>query len=171
MVIKLPPPGVVRSGNTDVLRQAEVLRLVHSRGVRAPAVLATGTEHDGPFGVPYLVTQFVPGAPPGDAFDAGDPPGGDGLDLGAAFGDAIDELARLHAIHAGDEVNRVLGHRSIAEDIEFWDAPLQKAEDHTWVAAGRALAARLTDTMPGETPMGIVHGDYYSNNWLFDGRA
>lgn len=168
-VIKLPPPGVARSGNTDVLRQGAVLRLVHDRGIRAPAVLAVGTERDGPFGVPYLVTELVPGAPPGDAFDADDPPGASGIDLDGAFDDAVDELARLHRLGLDGEVERVLGRRSLVEEIAFWDRPLAKAQDPEWVAAGRDLGRRLTATMPVETPMGIVHGDYYSNNWLFEG--
>jgi aminoglycoside phosphotransferase (APT) family kinase protein len=168
-VIKLPPPGAKRSGNTDVLRQARVLRLVHGLGLRAPAVLAAGDEHDGPFGVPFVVTELVPGSSPGDAFDPGDPPGADGTDVTAAFGDAIDELTRLHAVPASDEVTRVLGERSLSGEVEFWDPALAKAESPAWIAAGRDLGRRLLATMPADTPRGIIHGDYYSNNWLFVG--
>lgn len=170
LVIKLAPPGVRRSGNTDLLRQAAVLRLVRGLGVRAPAVLTAGDAADGPFGVPFVVTELVPGSPLGDAFDPVDPPGVDGPGSLTPFGDAIDELARLHAIPGTTDVIAVLGQRSLAGEIAFWDPALAKAEDTTWITVGRDLGRRLRATMPDDTPFGIVHGDYYSNNWLFGDR-
>lgn len=168
MVLKCPPVGVAQRGSTDVMRQGEVLRLVHGFGLRAPAVRATGTEDDGPFPVPFLITDFVAGSPLGDAFEDTEAPAAACGDVGRCFDDAVDELGRIHAVGWSEEVGRVLGHRSLPDEIGFWAPLLAKAQDPSWRKLGLELHDRLLATAPSDTPMGIVHGDFYSNNWLFD---
>lgn len=168
LVVKLPPVGVARRGSTDVLRQGAVLRLMHGLGLKVPAVRATGTEDEGPFPVPFLITDFVPGSPLGDVFEDVEPPDVPGGDVPGCFDDAVDELARIHSVPWGEEVGRVLGQRSLQEEITFWGPLLTKAPDPSWTTDGIAVQERLLATAPAETPMGVVHGDFYSNNWLFD---
>ena len=166
MVLKLPPAGVALRGSTDVLRQGRVLRSVHGLGLRAPAVRAMGTEDEGPFPVPFLITELVPGSPLGDVFEDVDPPAG--ADVAGCFDEAVDELVRIHSVAWSDEVVQVLGRRRLDEEIRHWAPLLGKALDPTWTTDGLELQERLVATAPSETRIGLVHGDYYSNNWLFD---
>ena len=60
-VIKLPPRGVKRHGNTDVYRQAPLLRALHTAGLPVPAVPWADAGEDNPFTLPYLVMERLPG--------------------------------------------------------------------------------------------------------------
>ena len=59
-VIKLPPKGVRRHGNTDVYRQAPLMRALHKAGVPVPQV--PWAYDDNPwFEVPFIVMERLPG--------------------------------------------------------------------------------------------------------------
>ena len=168
-VVKLPPAGVTRRGSTDVLRQGGVLRLMHELGIRVPAVRASGTETEGPFPVPFLITDYVPGAPLGDAFADIEAPDTGRSSVEACFAEAVDELVKIHALPWDPRFPRVLGCRTLHDEINHWTASLARAQDPRWVEAGTRVRERLLASAPADTPMGVVHGDFYSNNWLFDG--
>jgi membrane AbrB-like protein len=59
-VLKIPPPGVARRGNTDVYRQAPLLRALHAAGLPVPLV-PDASENEHWFGVPYIVMERLPG--------------------------------------------------------------------------------------------------------------
>jgi len=39
----------------------------------------------------------------------------------------------------------------------------------SWIPAGRTLHARLRAAVPDVGPPGLVHADFYANNWMVDG--
>ena len=60
LVMRLPPKGVRQSGNTDVLRQAPLLRALKKNGVPVPEVRWAGDDLRW-FEVPYLMVERLPG--------------------------------------------------------------------------------------------------------------
>jgi len=59
-VIKLAPPGVRRSGNTDVYRQTPLLNALHGGGLPVPPVPFAAAD-EAEMGVPYIVMPRLPG--------------------------------------------------------------------------------------------------------------
>ena len=68
-VIKLSPKGVRRHGNTDVYRQAPLLRALHKAGLPVPQVPWAYDENPW-FEVPFIVMERLPGR----VFFVWDPP-------------------------------------------------------------------------------------------------
>jgi aminoglycoside phosphotransferase (APT) family kinase protein len=59
-VLKLAPAGVTRRGNTDVYRQAPLLRALKATGLPVPAVPWASTD-GGVLGTPFIVMERLPG--------------------------------------------------------------------------------------------------------------
>ena len=175
LVIRLAPPGVRRVDSTDVVRMVAVLRAMGRAGVAVPPVRDWGDDERW-FGVSYLVVDWVAGATLPDVFDrqAG-PPAGGGVD--SRFALAVDALVAIHRPEALaalrlDPSPRAAGWsrvRTLVDELDRWVPVLEKAQDPSWVDAGLALRRRLMATAPPDPAPGVVHGDFYSNNWLFDG--
>jgi aminoglycoside phosphotransferase (APT) family kinase protein len=167
LVMRTVPPGVPRRGSTDVLRQVPLLEAMAARGVPVPALRWWG---DDPrwFGTDYLIVDRVAGATLGDVFsvDGAPPPG---ADPHALFGQAIDALTAIHAtdwrqaLHGWDEP------LTLAEEVDRWEVLLRRADDPGWVRDGLRVRDLLRASAPHEPRPGVVHGDFYSNNWMFDG--
>ncbi|MEQ8660136.1 MAG: phosphotransferase, partial [Gammaproteobacteria bacterium] len=61
-VIKLPPRGVRRRGNTDVYRQAPLLRALKADGLPVPDVPFASDDDTNPwFALPFIVMERLPG--------------------------------------------------------------------------------------------------------------
>jgi aminoglycoside phosphotransferase (APT) family kinase protein len=165
-VLKLAPPGVRRSGNTDVYRQAPLLRALHAAGVAVPDVpwAGEGTED---FGVPFVMMERLPGEPffiwaPDASYDLSD------AAVAPLWTQTIDALATLHRF----DWRRLLANweapRSLRDEIERWRPILAKAPEPGWIAQGEALCQRLLATRPDGEPLGLIHGDMQPGNALFD---
>lgn len=165
LVIRLAPPGVRRSGNTDVLRQVPLLESLTSGGVPV-APLQWWTDDERWFGTDALVQTLLPALPlhMNDATlslqveDAGVP---------RLLERAVHTLVTVHRLPL-DSLRGWDGPRTIASELEFWDRILEKAGDPGWYAAGRALREVLTELAPEQPRTGLFHGDYQTNNVLFD---
>ena len=59
-VLKLAPAGVTRRGNTDVYRQAPLLRALKAAGMPVPAVPWASPDGDA-LGTPFIVMERLPG--------------------------------------------------------------------------------------------------------------
>jgi aminoglycoside phosphotransferase (APT) family kinase protein len=78
-------------------------------------------------------------------------------------------MSALAAIHAVDWRKALPGWgspRSLAEEIEFWTPVLTKGNNEAWQHQALALRDRLLERMPPEPEPALVHGDFYSNNWV-----
>lgn len=173
LVLRVVPAGVPRRGSTDVLRQVPLLRLMEAEAVPVPRVRWAG-EDPSWFGVEYLIVDRVAGETLGDLFGAGGAPRPAG-EPGRLFTHALDALA---AIHGADWRTALRGWdrpRDLDHEIDRWVPLLRKAADPravdrgAWLDAGLRVRARLQATRPVEPVPGVVHGDFYSNNWMFDG--
>lgn len=168
LVLKLPPPGVRRQNNFDVLRQVPVLRLLEAEAIPAPRAV-DWSEDETVFGSPYVVMSLLEGAALPDLFG---PESGRGVrDAASLFEQPLRALARLHAIPARHGLEGWKTVRGPAEEIEHWVQVVRRSSDPDWIALALAVRAKLHALMPADPPIGIVHGDFYSNNWVFDGPA
>ena len=167
LVMRMVPPGVPRRGSTDVLRQVPLLQAMAARGVPVPALRWWG---DDPrwFGTDYLIVERVAGATLGDVFsDDGAPP--PDADPRALFGQAIDALRAIHATDWRQALRGWDEPLTLAAEVDRWEVLLRRADDPAWVRDGLRVRDGLHASAPPEPPPGVVHGDFYSNNWMFDG--
>jgi aminoglycoside phosphotransferase (APT) family kinase protein len=166
LVVRLPPAGVRRSGNTDVLRQVPLLRALGAAGVPVPPVPWWDADEQW-FGVPYLMTTRLPGA----TYAMRDPAAVARIAPGDVLAQAIDALA---AIHTFDWRARLAGWeqpKDLHAEILFWDPILAKSAEPAWIELGERVRDRLLATLPSDGPVGVFHGDFQTNNVLFhEGR-
>ena len=167
LILRVPPIGVRHSNNLDVVRFAPVLRLAHDAGVPVPEVRAASHDERW-FGTPYLVVTRVDGAPLPDIFEPGQSyPERTVVD--AIFRQAVDALAQIHALPVQPLVDAEWAVPATrAEDIAQWVPLLLKSEVPGEVARTQELGAELLRTAPATADPHVVHGDFYSNNWMID---
>lgn len=167
LILKLAPPGVRRSGNTDVHRQAPLLRALHAAGVPAPDV-PYADPGESWFGTPFIMMERLDGMP----FFVWDPePGFDRSTAAVAplWTQCIDALAAMHRFDWRRHLPDWEAPRPLSEEILRWTPILEKAPDPAWAAQGREVLARLLDTQPDGAPVGLVHGDFQPGNMLYAG--
>lgn len=165
-VLKSLPPGVPARSNFDLLRQVPLLKALNANQVPAPKPVSWSNDPE-IFGSPYLITTRLPGTVFADIFveNVALP------NAGEIFFDAVDRLAQIHAINAEELLKEWDRARPILAEIDHWISVLRKSSDEGWISAGLALAEALRSEAPQQDTVGLVHGDYYSNNWLSDGRC
>lgn len=169
-VLKLAPSGVARRGNTDVYRQAPLLRALKLTGLPVPSV-PWASPDEGVLGSPFIIMERLPGR----VFVPWEPhpsfPRSHEL-LRRIWLDASRLLARLHRIEWRTVLPNWEPPGSLRGEIERWPRVLRHAQDPDWLAAGTELGARLAESLPAEVSMGIVHGDFQPGNVLYaDGVA
>jgi aminoglycoside phosphotransferase (APT) family kinase protein len=167
LVMRVVPAGVPRRGSTDVLRQVPLLRLMKVNGVPVPG-LRWWDDDPTWFGVEYIIVDRVRGATLGDVFGEEGAPR-PAADPHALWEQAVDALVAIHATDWHDALRGWDEPLTLAAEVDRWEVLLRKADDPAWVEAGLAVRDRLHAHAPDEPEPGIVHGDYYSNNWMFDG--
>ena len=165
LVIRFAPPGVRRTGNTDVLRQVPLLSALQQNHIPvAPVIWSTADPVW--FGTDAIVQERLSARPlrlwgPGTGHR---PSGGDVAPL---LRRAVETLAALHAL----DWRRVLGDweapRSVADELGHWERLLDKHPNPAWTQAGRELAGALSRNDFGPHRVGVFHGDYHTNNILF----
>ena len=164
LVVRVAPPGVRRVGPADVLHQVPVLQAANATGVPVPAV-RWWSDDERWFGSPYFVVERLPGA----SLDSWEPLPGDTSGVGRIFEEAVDALAAIHRIDWRERLPNWSVPRSLEAEIRAWEPILRKGRNDTWAALGLGLRDQLLQTMPAEPEPTVIHGDYYSNNWVCDG--
>jgi aminoglycoside phosphotransferase (APT) family kinase protein len=166
LVVRLPPSGVRRSGNTDVLRQVPLLRALRVAEVPVPTVPWWDGDEQW-FGVPYLMTTRLPGS----TYSMRDQAAVAALAPAAALDQAVDALAAIHRFDWRTHLPTWEQPKALDAEIRFWDPILAKSAEPGWIAAGERVRDRLLTTLPVDGPVGVFHGDFQTNNLLFhDGR-
>jgi aminoglycoside phosphotransferase (APT) family kinase protein len=166
LILKLSPPGVRRAGNTDVYRQAPLLRALQAAGLPVPGVPWAGAD-EADFGTPFVMLDFLPGAPffvwqPDAAFDRTP------AAVAPLWTQCIDALARLHRFDWQRRLPDWQSPCSLREEVERWAPILAKSPEPPWIEAGLRAQARLLESLPSQAPIGLVHGDYQPGNLLYD---
>lgn len=165
LVVRLPPKGVRRSGNTDVLRQVPLLRALGANGVPVAPVPWWDADEQW-FEVPYMMTTKLSGST--YAVRDPDPRVGD-LSAGEALGQALEALALVHTFDWRTHLSDWEAPKELGDEIRFWDPILAKSADPAWIGLGEQVRDRLLATMPSGGDVGVFHGDFQTNNVLFEG--
>jgi aminoglycoside phosphotransferase (APT) family kinase protein len=164
-VLKMAPPGVRRLGNTDVYRQAPLLRALYAAGLPVPDVpFASPDESD--LGTPFIIMQRLPGHPffvwdPSPAFDRSPDA------VLPLWEQCIAALADLHRFDWQSHLAQWETPRPLANDVTRWAGLLDKSPDPAWTEAGRHVRDLLLARLPDGAPIGLVHGDYQPGNALY----
>ena len=169
LVIRMPPAGVRRSGNTDVMRQVPLLQALRRCGVPV-AELRWWDDDEQWFGVPFFMVGLLPGST--YAVREPDPSFHDaGVSVADIFMQAIDGLAKVHLVDWHVELPAWQQPIDLADEVRFWDPLLAKSADPTWRAMGERTRDMLLASVPHDPTIGIFHGDFQTNNLLFhEGR-
>jgi aminoglycoside phosphotransferase (APT) family kinase protein len=168
-VLKVAPLGVVRKGNTDVYRQAPLLRALKDQDLPVPAVPWASPDED-LLGTPFIIMEKLPGRmfllwDPHPDFDRAPSA------IATRWLDIAALLARFHQVDAERVLRDWEAPRTLSEELAIWPNVLKHAQDPAWLAAGSALGEKLLATQPANPRIGLVHGDYQPGNVLFkDGQ-
>ena len=164
LVVRVAPPGLRRAGPADVLRQVPVLQAAKTAGVPVPAVRWWGDDETW-FDSPYFVVERLPGS----SVSAWEPLPGSAADAGKVFAEAIAALAAIHRINWRETLPGWSAPRLLEEEIRAWEPILRKGRNDAWTAVGLELQEALLRTRPAEPEPAVIHGDFYSNNWVCEG--
>ncbi len=162
--LRLPPPNVNWRGTADVLRQVSVLNALEDTEVPHCSVQWSGDDLQW-FERPYFVVAKLEG----DVVRTEE--GGWVRALSVAdrrrmASQAMTALADLHkvdwrkAAYLGDPIE-------FRDDVERWDRFVEKAADPERLALVPKVRERLLKSIPGNTPVGIYHGDFQWANLFF----
>ena len=81
---------------------------------------------------------------------------------------AVDALAGVHLLDWRSELAGWEAPRLLADEIAFWDPILAKAAEPEWVPMGERTRDLLLAHLPLGPDVGVFHGDFQTNNMLFD---
>jgi aminoglycoside phosphotransferase (APT) family kinase protein len=164
-VLKLAPAGVTRRGNTDVYRQAPLLRALKAAGMPVPAV-PWASPADDVLGTPFIIMERLPGR----VFQVWEPHSSfprDPVRVRRVWLQAARLLARMHQIDWQTSLPNWEKPRSLSGELDFWTPLLRHAQEPDWLAAGTELRALLDAHLPDSDPVGVVHGDFQPGNILY----
>lgn len=167
-VLRLPPSGVRRSGNTDVYRQVPLLRTLHAHGLPVPSVPWACAE-DNWFGLPFMIMERLPGRnflvwDPEPTFERTPE------DVAPIWLQTAQTLAQFHRFDAHTHLAVWQSPRSLSSEIDFWQPIYEHAAQPEWIALGARVQKLLHTSTPRDVPTGLVHGDFQPGNVLFDGQ-
>ena len=164
LVMRVPPKGVRRKGNTDVIRQVPLLQALHADGVRVPPV-RWWSEDEQWFDVPYFMVDRLPGR----TFAFRDPTvQPDPAMVRSVFEQAVDALVTIHKFDWRVRLADWEKPRPLADEVAYWEPILQKAAEPEWIAMGEEVRDLLVAQLPVDAPVGLFHGDFQTSNLLFD---
>jgi aminoglycoside phosphotransferase (APT) family kinase protein len=169
LVIRLSPPGVRRSGNTDVLRQVPLLKTLKAHGFPVPAIRHAGAD-DEFFPTAYVMFERLPGR----AFIVWEPdPAFDRAPAAVAnlWRQAVRQIARVHQFDWRRHLPDWEQPKPIEDEAARWDPILAKAAEPAWIALGEEVRELLLAQRPPPSPVGLMHGDCQPGNILFDAQG
>ncbi len=172
LVVRMPPKGVRRSGNTDVLRQVPLLRALKRCGVPVADVIWFDDDESW-FEVPFTMVGRLPGS----TWTVREHALTDGSAREEAIGifrQAVEALALVHLVDWQRELPDWEEPKQLHDEVVFWDRLLEKASqsdwgESAWLDLGRRTRDLLLASLPNDPTIGVFHGDFQTNNILFDG--
>lgn len=165
LVVRLAPPGVRRSGNTDVLRQVPLLDALRTSGVPVAAVMWSSPDESW-FGTDAVVQERLDALPlhmtePSLSVVTDD------RDVSRFVREAVSALASIHAVDWQKLLPGWEVPRSATDELSHWQALLRRCEEPSWVHAGDHLVQALKRSQPATLQTGLLHGDFQTNNVLY----
>ncbi len=168
-VLKIPPKGVARRGNTDVYRQAPLLWALRDAGLPVPNV-PFASQDERWFGVPFIVMERLPGR----TFFVWDPHPSFARDKTATqplWRQATEALTRFHQFDWRAKLATWQAPEPLTEQVTRWRKIFAHSPEPQWIEQAQTVEALLLKTMPSAAPVGLYHGDYQPGNILYqDGQ-
>jgi aminoglycoside phosphotransferase (APT) family kinase protein len=166
-IMKLAPAGVRRSGSTDIFRQVPLLDTLHGAGLPVPKICWASAEEE-ELGAPFIVMTRLPGRSyiiwePDQSFASAPE------SLPCLWIDGAKALARIHGVDHRGLLGGWEAPTSLAEELDRWFALIRHSEDVSWRRMLAELSSALRSSMPGDAPVGLIHGDFQPGNILFTG--
>jgi aminoglycoside phosphotransferase (APT) family kinase protein len=165
LILRRPPTGTLLPRAHDMAREARIQRALRCTDVPVAAVVL---ENPGDLlGVPCYVMERVEGHVIRDTLpDAYAPTTADRHSLAYSLIDVLANLHRLDPTEIGlSDYGRHTGY--IERQLATWSSQWQASRTRA-VPDIELLAARLRQTMPAASHLGIVHGDYRLDNCVMD---
>lgn len=165
-VLKVPPAGVARRGNTDVYRQAPLLRALHAADLPVPRV-PFASEDESIFGVPYIVMERLPGR----TFFMWDPHPSYVREPSAVEPLWRQAVEALPGFHLFDWQTRLAGWQApepLHEQVTRWRRIYQQSPEPRWITQAEEVERLLLASLPEGSPIGLYHGDYQPGNILYE---
>lgn len=164
-VVRRPPLAHVLPTAHDMSREYTVLEALRDTAIPVPRVIAHCTDAS-VTGAPFYVMEYVEGhivrnAMPG-AFPAT-------TDTRAAMSQAlVDTLVDLHAVEPTQVGLGDFGRPDgfLARQVRRWWQQWEASKTRE-LPSIEQLHARLEETVPAQSPAGIVHGDYRLDNVMY----
>ncbi len=165
LVTRMPPKGVRRAGNTDVLRQVPLLQALRIAGVPVAEVVWWDADEQW-FDVPYFMVRLLPG----ETYQVREPaPVFAGVECADVMRAAVEALAEVHRVDHRVALADWEPPRDLTAEIDFWTPILAKAAEPEWATMGAQVRELLLARVPADPAVGVFHGDFQTNNVLFDG--
>lgn len=165
LVMRMPPKGVRRRGNTDVLRQVPLLQALRESGLPVAEVRYWSDDEQW-FEVPF----FMVGRLPGEIYVVRQPdPSFASVPVSTIFEQGVTALAGVHTFDWQHRLSGWAEVRDLVDEIHYWDPILTKAAEPQWIGMGEETRDLLLASVPPSPAVGVFHGDFQTNNLLFDG--
>lgn len=165
VVVRRPPLALVLPTAHDMRRECTMMHALAKTAIPVPRLLAR-CDDNSVIGAPFYVMEYVAGHVVRDAVPAAF---AEMPDSRAAMSAAmVDTLVALHAVDPQEVGLGEFGHpegfisRQVRRWWQQWGASKTRA-----LPAMDELHRRLEQTLPAQSPAGIVHGDYRLDNAMF----
>jgi aminoglycoside phosphotransferase (APT) family kinase protein len=162
-ILRRPPLGHVLATAHDMSREYRVMMALGSTDVPVPAMLGFCADTE-LIGAPFYVMAYIDGTPYRRKEDLTvlGPERTRTIALGL-----VDTLARLHSVDPDVIGLRDFGRPDgfLERQVRRWRQQLQASYSRD-IAGANELYQRLAESVPPQSPPGIVHGDYRLDNIL-----
>jgi aminoglycoside phosphotransferase (APT) family kinase protein len=168
-ILKKAPEGVIRSGSTDIFRQARLLRALSRAGFPAPDA-PWAEDGDAVLGAPFIVMERLKGRsvivwdPSPEVMAQFHHPA-------AMWTETARLMGRLHAFDWRRELCDWEAPTNLDRELERWTKLLRHMEDLESANEAHRLSTALVATLPHHPRIGLVHGDLQPGNVLFERGA
>ena len=135
-VIKLPPKGVKRKGNTDIYRQAPLLRALRTNNIPVPRV-PWAFENNHWFDVPFIIMERLRG----DVYFVWEPSSVFARTKSEAtslWTQCVRNLPRLHCFDWQHQLADWQAPLSLEGQITYWEHVYVQEPDPSWSKASEA---------------------------------
>jgi aminoglycoside phosphotransferase (APT) family kinase protein len=128
LVVRMPPKGVRRAGNTDVLRQVPLLQAMRAADVPVAEVVWWSDDEQW-FEVPFFMVRMLPG----ETYLVREPSASfAGVSCAEVLRRAVEALAQVHALDHARVLTGWELPREVRTEIEFWTPLIAKAAEPEW---------------------------------------
>ena len=167
-VLRRPPVGHLLASAHDVAREARILSALAPTDVPVPAVYGVCAD-EAVAPVPLVIMEFVDGISLEKRESAEKMPMAARRNVGTSM---MQTLAHIHAVDLdATGLTDLASHKPYAQrQLKRWTAQWNHSKTRELPALD-ALTRRLTDNIPEQREMSLVHGDFHIRNVMVDQEA